>query len=174
VTSHLESSGHVDSVQCRFCVIFGRKAKVAAKFRVTENPKFFTHPFPPDSYVAFLKSTPGARWEEYFKLSDIEKDTYVFNCACCEHDTGPSRHNYAAMFIIDGVIVDRVIGNLLIDGDDDAVTRAFKLVDAAMASLRVSSRQSHVEANKICQYLLCVGYVGHSCSSSSFDATFDK
>jgi hypothetical protein len=74
VTSRLASSGHVDSVQCRFCVVFGREAKEAAKRRMMENSKFFEHLFRPDNYVAHLKSTHAVRWEEYLKLCDKDKD----------------------------------------------------------------------------------------------------
>jgi hypothetical protein len=170
VTSRLASSGHVDPVQCRFCVVYGREAKEAAKRRMTENSKFFKHPFRPDNYVAHLKSTHAARWEEYSKLCDKEKDAYfsstvpVLNTMLAHVDTTMS-----LTFIIDGEIVEGVIGDLLLDPDDDASTkdtalRAFKLNDPAMASLQVASRQYHVEVKNVRQYLLCVGFVGHSCS----------
>jgi hypothetical protein len=77
--------------------------------------------------------------------------------------------NLPLPFIIDGEIVDGVIGDLLLDPDDDAVTRdtvlrAFKLADPAMASLRVASRKYHVEVKNRRQYQLYVGFVGHSYS----------
>jgi hypothetical protein len=151
VTSRLASSGHVDSVQCRFCVVFGREAKEAAKRRTTENSKFFTHPFRSDNYVAHLKSTHAARWKKYSKLSDNEKAAFfsstlpVVNTMLAHVDT-----TLPLTYIIDGEIVDGVIGDLLLDPDDDSVTRdtalrAFKLADPAMASLRVSCRKYHVE-----------------------------
>jgi hypothetical protein len=51
--------------------------------------------------------------------------------------------SFPLTFIIDGEIVDGVIGDLLLDPDDDAVTRdtavrVFKREDPAMASSRVA------------------------------------
>jgi hypothetical protein len=56
------------------CVVFGREAKEAAKHQTTENSKLFTRTCRPENYVAHLKSTHAARWEEYSKLSVKEKD----------------------------------------------------------------------------------------------------
>jgi hypothetical protein len=144
VTFRLASSGHVDFAQCRLCVVFGREAKEAAKSRTTENSRFFTPPFRPDDYVAHLKSNHAAGWEEYSKLSVKANDAYfsstlpVENTMLAHVDT-----TLPLTFIIDGEIVEGLIGDLLLDPDDDAVTRdtplrAFKLADPAIASLRVA------------------------------------
>jgi hypothetical protein len=183
VKSLLTSNGHVDSVQCRFCVVFGREAKEAAKRGKTENSKFLTLPFRPDNYVTHLKSTHAARWDEYSKLSDIEKAAYFSSTSPVENTMLAHVDTILPLpFIINGEIVDGLIGDPLFDPDDDAVTRdtvlrAFKLADPALASLRVACPKYHVEVKNGRQYQLCVGFVGHSYSfhqAVSMDAHFDN
>jgi hypothetical protein len=102
---------------------------------MTEKSKCFTLSFRPDNYIAHLKEANAVQWEEYSKIYDKEKDAYfsttvpVVNTILAHGDA-----TMPLMFIIDGEIVDGVIGDLLLDPDDDASTkdtalRAFNLAE---------------------------------------------
>jgi hypothetical protein len=170
ISARNSRTGHVESLQCMFCVVFGREAKSGAKRRATENTKFFKKPFRPDNFVAHLTTTHAKLWSEYKSLSDEDKDAYmtspvpVTNTMLAHVET-----TEALRFTICGDIVENLIGGLLFDADEDCVTRetalkAFTLAEPSMASLSVSEKDYTVHIAQIRQFMLCIGFVGHSAS----------
>ena len=60
-------SGEVKSVVFRFCIVFGREVKAAAKRTWTTRSKYF-ETFRTDHYVQHLKQQHAQKWSEYTKL----------------------------------------------------------------------------------------------------------
>lgn len=76
VTGVNPDTKEVTSCACRFCLAFGREAKVGAKRKPTERVKYFER-FRTDNYVQHLKLEHPQKWAEYQQLnSDQDKEAF--------------------------------------------------------------------------------------------------
>ena len=69
----------VISVQCQFCVVFGREEKVGAKRKAMNHAKFFKTPFCAEHYRQHHEGQHRSRWEEYKSLDDEKRFNYFKN-----------------------------------------------------------------------------------------------
>ena len=80
VTGVNPDTNEVTSCACRFCLAFGREAKVGAKRKPTDRVKYFER-FRTDNYVQHLKLEHPRKWAEYQKLnSDQDKEAFFQEC----------------------------------------------------------------------------------------------
>ena len=75
VSERKSETSEVCSVQCQFCIYFGKESKPGAKRERTANTKFFTN-CKTDNYTSHLDSQHSERWKEYKTLSSAEKADY--------------------------------------------------------------------------------------------------
>ena len=73
------NTNQVDSVRCKFCIVFGKEGSSFAsgtrKRKVTENIKYFRRPFCVDNYKSHLK-THSVKFAEYQALTNAEKKVF--------------------------------------------------------------------------------------------------
>ncbi|CAI5710255.1 unnamed protein product [Hyaloperonospora brassicae] len=129
IASRDAATSEVVSVNCLFCIHFGREdtdtstAQEERKRRRTENIKSFTKPFRTDNYVHHFSRQHKARWDQFKILARDQKATFFQRNAPVRHRNIIPSHfdgNQSAMQLyINKAIVDFIIGNLLLDQDDD-------------------------------------------------------
>ncbi|PTQ41741.1 hypothetical protein MARPO_0033s0135, partial [Marchantia polymorpha] len=129
IASQDAATSEVVSVNCLFCIHFGREdtdtstAQEERKRRRTENIKSFTRPFRTDNYVQHFSRQHKARWDPFKILARNQKATFFQRNAPVRHrNTIPSHFvgNQTAMQLyINKAIVDIIIGDILLDQDDD-------------------------------------------------------
>lgn len=112
-------SGNVVSVQCKFCIYFGRQEKLGAKRARTSNIKAFVLPFRADNYKTHLTSQHPALWNEYQQLGHVEKRAFFENRqrygnTLLAHFDGEEPYK----FIIKRQIVDDLIASFFFHPDD--------------------------------------------------------
>ena len=155
IASRNANTKEVDSVRCKFCLFFGKEGRKAPssapesirKRKVTDNIKYFTRPFRVDNYKSHLR-THTAKWAEYQVLPSHEKEAFFdktpdkfINTLSAHYDI----ERNANVFCIDTDIVDKIIGEMLFDLDDDediiskerALSMFSKSVDTGMYTVNI-------------------------------------
>jgi hypothetical protein len=127
VSARDPSTKMVVSVECRFCVAFGREHKVGAKRKVTNNIHFFTS-FRADQIKSHLKDQHPDRWGEYEQCSSEGKKSFFdgvrpFKSTLHAHFGGSQN---ALNYSVNKVIVDVLIGEMLFDADGDEDVEGFR------------------------------------------------
>lgn len=120
ISSRHPSTKKVVSVECRFCVAFGRECKVGAKRKATSNIHFFTS-FRADQIKAHMMDQHAEKWREYDQSSPEEKESFFdcvrpFKTTLHAHFGGKQT---ALHFTVNKDIVEVLIGEMLFDPDGD-------------------------------------------------------
>jgi hypothetical protein len=108
------------AAECIFCVHFGREEKLGATRQRTKSVKFFTAPFRADNYKQHHTMQHPSQWEQYQRLSDDDKTSFFENVRPAKE----TLHHYFSgaqvtlTFLINGPIVDVIIGEMLWDTED--------------------------------------------------------
>ena len=130
-------SGEVKSVVCRFCVVFVRKVKSAAKNTCKTRSKYFKT-FRTDHYVQHLKQQHAQKWLEYTKLCGGEDHDAFFKAGDVAFTNTIEAHfdgSGTLRLPINKRIVEVVIGDMLFNPDGiagvthDRALSLFKLVE---------------------------------------------
>ena len=114
------------SVECRFCHVFGREAKVGAKRKPTSNVHYFTAPFRVELYRRHAEGQHPTKWTEYVALSSSEKSSGAFFAGRVPFINTLDEHldpvGSAGSVHIEKQVVEIVLGDILlgIDSDDDS------------------------------------------------------
>lgn len=120
ITQRDTRSSEVVSVECLFCVHYGRESKVGSKRKKSSHVKFFTKPFRPENYRQHHLQQHPARWMQYEDSSDEEKKIFFEGCRPVKQ----TLHRYFGgsqvekQFLINAPIVNTIIGEMLWDPDD--------------------------------------------------------
>ncbi|ETN22153.1 hypothetical protein PPTG_02175 [Phytophthora nicotianae INRA-310] len=118
----------VFAVARRFCISFGRDEKVGSKRKQTANTKYFKLPFRPEQYRSHLTGQHLNRWEHYLKLSTDAQNVYFDELQSFRSSIHSFVNENQAPVVtcIDRDIVDKIVGQILLDDDDEdsAWTRA--------------------------------------------------
>ncbi|KAI9918493.1 hypothetical protein PsorP6_011944 [Peronosclerospora sorghi] len=122
-----ETTSAVRAVTCHFCLKFGREAKPRAKRKRTSHAQSFTAQFRVDVYTRHHENAHPERWAEFQQLSTAEKSNYFENAI--NHASTLLAHfdsHGALNLTFKRDIVEKVIGDLLFDVDDESIhlTRA--------------------------------------------------
>jgi hypothetical protein len=127
-------SGSVETVQCQFCVLFGRETREGAgvKRKRTKNVQLFQFPFRPENYGNHLKSQHSDDWAKYQALSSQAKLSFFNQREVSGIHAFLDKENYSLEFtIFQPAIVDSLIGDLFFnpsqdeeDDDSTPVTKA--------------------------------------------------
>ncbi|BBN02006.1 hypothetical protein Mp_2g11970 [Marchantia polymorpha subsp. ruderalis] len=139
VSAHDSSSGKVSSVVCRFCTTFGREENVGGKRARTNNVKYF-NTFRTDGYKRHLGTAHAEQWTEYQRiLTDEGKEQFFKNIPVAfvnRLDAHLENQGNHIRVLINGTIVETVLGDLLFNPDDiesmsrERALQQFKKLDA--------------------------------------------
>ena len=121
VSARHPTSSQVSSAMCRFCATFGRDENVGGKRARTNNVKYFTT-FRTDGYKRHLSTAHSEYWAEYQKIPTSEGKEQFFknvpvafvNTLDAHLEKQPNR----LRTLINGPIVETVVGDLLFHPDD--------------------------------------------------------
>jgi hypothetical protein len=139
VSARNPSSGKVSCVLCRFCTTFGREEHVGGRRARTRNVKYFTT-FRTDGYKRHLSNAHSTLWAQYQVISSDKGKEEFFSDVPVSFVNSIDSHlenqkNHIRV-VINGPIVETVVGDLLFHPDDvQSVTREralqqFKKLDA--------------------------------------------
>ena len=130
ITQRNPKSFEVRSVRCQFCAFFGREQIIGQKRqrKQTENEKYWRPPFRPQYYRDRHEKQHHTRWQEYKRLSKVEKESYFTEKVRYKETIpghfGTSQNSHPNVFKINLLIVETVIGDMFFHPDDhDGVTR---------------------------------------------------
>ena len=114
------SSGQVKTVQCLFCLNFGRKEKSGMKRKPSSSIHFYLSPFCYDSYLRHLQSQHSLWYEEYCKMTPEEKGNY-FSIESVKCLAKHFQLETPKVYAVNAEIVNRLISNLflVLDGKTD-------------------------------------------------------
>ena len=124
------AGGAVESVACRFCLAFGREEcngdggdsnASARKRKRTSNIKYFSS-FRADNYKTHLKAQHPQKWSEYQRVNqDSVAADEIFNTDVPFVNTLDAHLDIEKpqSYVINGKIVDTIIGDMLFDPEDD-------------------------------------------------------
>ncbi|KAI9911291.1 hypothetical protein PsorP6_009055 [Peronosclerospora sorghi] len=101
---------------------FGREAKPRAKLKLKSHSQSFTAPFRVDVYNRHHENAHPERWAEFQQLSTDEKSNYFENAI--NHASTLLAHfdsHGSLTLTFNRDIVDKVIGDLLFDVDDESI-----------------------------------------------------
>ena len=122
--------GEAKSVVCRFCVIFGREVKAAAKRTWTTRRKYF-ETFQMDHYVQNLKKQHAQKWSEYTNLWGREDQEAFFKAVDVAFANTIEAHfdgSGRLQFPINKRIVEVIIKDMLFNPDDiESITGVYAL-----------------------------------------------
>ncbi len=72
-------SSKVISLQCRFCIAFGREEKVGSKWKAATTVQGWSHPFRYDNIENHLHNQHSSQWALYQALESSSEHTSFFN-----------------------------------------------------------------------------------------------
>lgn len=169
----------VKSVQCRFCIFFGKEEIPGKKRQRTQTSrvKYWTSPFRPEYYKSHHESQHSQRWEEYQTLSAEKKQNYFSTKTASFIE---SMHAYFGKsdelkFYIKQELVDVIVGDVFFHPDDHGgishsrTLSIFKPVE----SESVQAGYEVVIKNPL-QFHLAVDFLAHGLSFRQTAAVLDS
>ena len=166
-----KDSAIISTVECRFCITFGREEGSGSKRKETTNTKFFDYPFYPHQYKTHLNTQHAESWSAYQKLANAEKQNYFsvtpFAATLQSHYVSDCGE---LSFRIDKAIVDIIIGEMLLleDHDDDAPitfnTRSLAYFQKLFAGMQEPSPVYGVLVKRPTQFNMTFKYVSQGLS----------
>ena len=114
-------------IVCEFCQVFGREdgdgnnGESARKRKKTTNVKYYSA-FRADYYKTHLTNQHPLKWSEYQKINDDSEAISKFFCAEVSFVNTLDAHlevEKPLSFAIDKNIVEKIIGNILFDPEDE-------------------------------------------------------
>ena len=127
ITERDNATSAVRVVTCQFCLKFGREAKPGSKRKRTSFAQSFTIPFRCDVYTRHHQTAHPERWAEFQQLTTAEKSSYFDKAVNHANTLFAHFESHGALTLtFNRDIVEKVIGDLLFDVDDESVqiTRA--------------------------------------------------
>jgi hypothetical protein len=129
IASRCPSTSKVNGLECRFCISFGREAKLGAKRNVSSTVGSWTNPFRYDNIEGHLLSQHPAAFDEYSQLSKDDKHLFFdknggvpFLNSLKSHFPSEALGQHPLLFDINVGIVDNIIGGMIYAELEDAVT----------------------------------------------------
>ena len=127
------------SLECKFCVFFGREAKVGSRRKVATTIQIFTGTFRRENFKGHLERCHESRWNDYKLLSKPEREKFFDKQAPLKSTLfshfGPKQSSRAVIF--DAKLVDVIVGRILMaDGKDTGVEEIDLRNAAAVAKAR--------------------------------------
>lgn len=159
-------TGSITIVACRFCQCFGREDKIGQKRKPATTTKYFKKPFRAELYKQHLIGQHSAKWKEYCELPLDRKDAFFevvpIGSTLHSHFVGASDQLF---FDINPSIVDVIIGDLLIDEEDentsvDSVLSVFDPVRSEEGS--VLCYRAHIRNVKLFKFVIGTVALGAS------------
>jgi hypothetical protein len=174
VSSPCPNTSNVDSVACRFCIVFGKEDAGERKRKPSTNVKYFKVPFRVDHCKSHHSTVHPKKWAEYQKLHDAksknaffaEKTPYISTLhAHCESDKSLN-------FSVDEALVDKVLVSMFAEEPEEGpdqreMNNPTAFLPTSLCK-RTESGSYQVTLKKRKQFTLCRRIVG---AGTSFRAT---
>jgi hypothetical protein len=117
-------TGAVNSLQCRFCISFGRQEKVGAKRKAKRKVQAWSAPFRYENIEGHVRDQHADKFEEYSKLDtqaqeDFFEDVVLFRNTLTSHFVSEAVGKRTIVFDIDRDIVDVVVSDMIYAPQDD-------------------------------------------------------
>ena len=126
VVSRDLKTSQINGLNCLFCAIFGREAKVGSKRKPTNNVQAWHSPFRYDNIEAHLENQHPSKFSEYKKLETNEAWSHFFKDFINKYRNNMPSHfipesigQRAMVFEIGRDIVDVVVGEMFYFPDED-------------------------------------------------------
>jgi hypothetical protein len=129
VSSKAPNCNKVNSLQCRFCIAFGREEKVGAKRKLSTDVQGWIHPFRHDNIENHVSGQHPAKWAEY-KLLDSFDDRKAFfddipvsfkNSIKAHFPSSSLGAEREMVFDIKKDIVDVIVRDMMFEPSDDII-----------------------------------------------------
>ena len=173
ITERDNATSAVRVVTCQFCLKFGREAKPGSKRKRTSHAQSFTIPFRCDVYTRHHQTAHPERWAEFQQLTTAEKSSYFDKAVNHANTLFAHFESHGALTLtFNRDIVEKVIGDLLFDVDDESVqiTRAralsvFKLHEDALPEDNIEVYCVKIES--VLRFKMVLGFVSKGASFRS-------
>ncbi|KAH9560589.1 hypothetical protein CY35_06G113300 [Sphagnum magellanicum] len=119
-------SSKVISLQCRFCIAFGREEKVGSKCKAATTVQGWSHPFRYDNIENHLCNQHSGQWALYQALESSSERASFFNDVPVAFKNSIKAHFLSSslgaerqiVYDIEKDIVDTIVGNMMFNPED--------------------------------------------------------